>query len=159
MRRNFYFLFLVLSGCRPTDREHSLEEFKAVDSSLKADLDSLEVPEQRSFDTTGKILSTVFDSTLFQIFMLKKKLAEADPTLEQLVIGDSVIIESSEGCNLYRRMKTCYELSKGTAFIKNPNSEFSLGEEIWQDRYFHIVPTIAVITIFSKFQDDVQHLK
>src|SRR4051812_960657 len=132
MRRNFYFLFLVLAGCQSTEREHSLEEFKAVDSSLKADLDSLEVPEHRSFDTTGKILSTVFDSTLFQIFMLKKKLAEADPTLEQLDIGDSLIIESPEGRNLYRRMKTCYELSKGIAFIKNPNSEFSLSEEIWQ---------------------------
>ena len=156
MRRNFYFLLLVLIGCQSAERNTPLEKFKAVDSSLKKAQNNLEPSVRRSFDSSGKLLSSVFDSTLFQIFRLKKKLAKTDPSLGRLDMGDSLIIESREGRDLYRRMKACLDLSKNKGNLQN---EFSFSETEWLRRYFHNIPTIAIITILSKFQADIQRMQ
>lgn len=107
-------------------------------------------------------LTKLFDHTSKLITCLKNELKTADTSGEKLDIAGKLLIQTQTGDSLFNDMRQVYE-----AGVKYGDSTMypllkdikKHGKDKWLERYFKMVPSVAAITILSKFRNDLVHVK
>lgn len=93
-----------------------------------------------------------------------------DKGVDNLDVSTRILVEKGEGKNLYNKLAAYKDdiLNKIDPAIKKefensipldlstPKSEHK-GNKTWESAYFRMVPTIATLTILSKFQNDLKN--
>lgn len=151
MYKNLVIAILLMGcfGCKSPKEKTILENFKSVDSSLNKTSESMRtVAKIKTIDTTGKLLTTVFDSARYLIHVLKRKLNILDPSGERMGPSDSLILDK-ETEMLYEKMRRIYSMDTASEM------KLTMSKDQWRQRYFRSVPTYASHTLLSKFNLDI----
>ena len=147
MRVGFLFIIFIVCACR--NKQNFAKKFRDLDSSLG----SKKTVEKES---TQKHL---FDSTITLLNKLKSELTTKDSTGEKIGLSDSLIVYSSEGTNLYNDLLRTYKIGISKSKDEKMKSDFTKmileDRQNWLYKFFHNIPTIAAVTILTKFENDV----
>ncbi|MEJ0105834.1 MAG: hypothetical protein WDO19_26235 [Bacteroidota bacterium] len=92
-----------------------------------------------------------------------------DKGVDNLDVSTRILVEKGEGKNLYKMLEDYKKnvLSVDPVITKEFESSLPIdltipktenkGNKTWEAAYFRMVPTIATLTILSKFQNDVKN--
>ncbi len=148
----YWILLLLLMACnsKPSQQETSLQEFRDVDKSLEENARDVQERESQ-YDPEP---ASAFLKASVLINRMKLLVRMADSTGMRKDIGDSLLINTSYGADLYAAMQEVYRHSAD----EKHRFELRFTQKEWLDRYFHQVPSVAISTILSKMNHEVETL-
>lgn len=174
-----YFIIFIpaiicfIASCKsPSDRV--FDKFKEVNEDLKS-LDSMIAESDHKMDSMTKDLKFVgfdpviadslrklFNQTSVYLSILKGELNNADATGEEPDAAETLLLKTQKGDSLYNYMMSVYNagIKYGDSISQQryiPLTKYN--KEDWLKRYFKNVPTVAAITILSKFRHDLVDVK
>ena len=167
----------LVIGCRSASDE-VVDKFKEVNESLERSnkmVDSIMLRSDRRTDSTAQDLKSVgfdpavadslgnlFIQTRAYLIRIKNEIKNADNTGENLDVAQNLLIKTTKGDSLFNYMKQVYEAGikyGDPTSLSYLNDLRKYSKDKWLERYFKMVPTIAAITILSKFQNDLGNIK
>lgn len=150
MRRILLPCILFLFACRSKSdqQEPALRQFREVEESLRK---NAQEARERERPYEPEPMSVFLEARLL-LNRLKLLVQQADSTGERLDIGDSLIIDTPSGAELYTAMRAVYQRSSNETF----RSELRYNREEWLRRYFYRLPSVALVTILHKIGQDVE---
>jgi hypothetical protein len=177
MRQIFLFTFLLcwIVGCKSPKRE-IVDSFEEVNKSLiqSNDINNLSLDElyqsiKSKTERNSRYLSRA--DTIYQVAndainfleIKKEKLKSLDSVGDNLTIASRVLIKSPVADTvehlLTKVYQYCYEMLVDTTKEKSIDSVMSSLRYLktnknWKHDYFDQTPTIAALTILSRFQND-----
>lgn len=153
---------MLLSCKSPSDKV--VEDFKKVNESLEQTNKAYDTMNQKAKFTGLNLamadsLRNLFDKSYSFMDHLKFQLDSIDPGGDKLDAAGNLIIKTPAGDTLYY-----YTMGIGNALITYGDSSlrkfytsFKVYDKgTWLKRYFRQVPTVAALTILSKFQNDIK---
>ena len=174
-----YFIILIpaiicfIVSCKsPSDR--IFDKFSEVNEDLKA-VDSMMAESDRKMDSmtndlkfvgfdpaVADSLSNLFNQTSIYLSFLKGELNNADGTGEEPDAAETLLLKTQKGDSLYNYMMSVYNAGIKYGDSTSQQRYFPLtkyNKQDWLKRYFKNVPTVAAITILSKFRHDLVDVK
>jgi len=176
--KHFLFLIILASGmieCKSPNRE-IVDSFEKVNKSIERSnnvnsysIDNLYLSIKMKTDRNSKYLSQA--DTIYKIanaaigFLEKQKdnLRSLDSVGDKLDVASGALIKSRAADTLENLLEEVYrysyEMLEDTAKKKSIDSVMSSvtylrSNKKWKHDYFYQTPTIAALTILSKFQND-----
>ncbi len=154
---------------------HVVEEFNRVNKGLESNVrphDSAMVEERVRLEASECVEALLVSDTLrasykaisMRIDTLKLRMVASSPT--NYLAADSAYELNGTGDRLHQEMKTFFEQAMRVVRGDTAEAEVTalrrfLEEppppENWRIRHLHHVPSVAVITVLSKFQSNVAH--
>jgi len=148
-------------SCR-SQSDKIVEDFKKVNESLEQTNGVVDSMNQAmkfvEFDPfVADSLEQVFNESSEYISYLKNELNKADSLGEKLDVAEHLLINTPRGDSLYNHVMNLYDLGikySDSSSKQDYNSLKKYNKEMWLNRYFKRVPTVAAVTVLSKFQND-----
>ena len=159
-------IIYLIVGCKsPSDK--ALDEFKKVNESLEKTnnkVDSLfrKVKFLGLDETIADSLKQLCDKSSSQIENLKNELNRVDKQGEKLDAAENILIKTSKGDSLFKYVMSVYDacIKYGDSSAKQEYILLRRFDKIqWLKKYFKDVPTVAAVTILSKFQNDFVQIR
>jgi len=107
-------------------------------------------------------LEKLFNNASSYITHVKNELDSTDSNGEDLDVAEDILIKTQKGDSLYFYVMNIYDVGIKYSDSSLRRDYISLREpdkDKWLDKYFRKVPTIAAITILSRFQNDLTQIK
>ena len=170
-------MIVLAIGCK-SQSEKILDKFKEINENLERTnktVDSILLGSDSRTDSTALDLKSVgfdpsvadslgnlFIQTRAYLIRLKEELKKADSKGENLDASQNLLIKTPKGDSLYNYMLQVY--NTGTKYGDSASRILltdlkKYGKDKWLARYFNMLPTVAAITILSKFQNDLGNTK
>lgn len=172
MKYLIYSVLIILTGCQsPSDK--IVEDFKKVDSSLDKANQSIENANRQLADAlindsgfikiknAGTALITYIESVKEKIKQVSGKV-DADEGKTNFIASNKVMFEQKKADTIFAALKKFQSL----ALLKcdqdsvkdkvNTKFQYLNDNEKQMGAFFKNVPTVAALTMLSKFQNDVK---
>jgi|SRR6187455_3158844 len=156
---------LVVSCRSPSEKVR--DSFREVNESLEktnkaADSLTQEIKLVGFDKSVADSLERLFYNASVFIRRLKNELDSTDSNGEDLDVAEDILIKTQKGDSLYFYVMNIYDVGIKYSDSSLRRDYISLREpdkDKWLDKYFRKVPTIAAITILSRFQNDLTQIK
>jgi len=172
MRNYFFIVLLVFTGCK-SHQEKVMADFKKVDSSLNNASQNIETANRHvaevlkndsgwvAFNNESAALTDYIETVKERIKKVSGKI-DTEQGLLDVEAGNRVMFEQKKSDTVFALLKKFQSLaclkSGVDSTIKKVNNQFrylSQPKKEWE-AFFKNVPAAAVLTMLSKFQNDIQ---